>query len=503
MKGCTSRNTNFLLKAPGDDRILKAILRNVISGSEACYAREQAVLNQSNGHSVHVGAAGLSSDCADGPGDGGAVVVDGTCLDRLSPDTYMFAGRHIVAELYGVNPDLLNDETFMTEILKHAVRLGSAELCDITAKKFTPAGVTVLALLAESHASCHTYPELGSMFVDVFTCGKCDPRVIVAHLIQQFQPTEVMADEIVRGRWQPAYFERPAPDTSAESAQVILREPLAEGVERLWTVKEVVCEAQTAHQRVLIGRTAHGVSLFCNEERQSSELSQQIYHEGQFYPGALLAQSLDRVLVIGSSEGVVCQLAAQHGAREVIHVDIDAECVRLCAEHLPFGYTPQEFASALRKEGVIKLIAEDGFDYVARSLNDGSRFDLIIMDLPDEQLDCAAQQNRLYTTAFLEKVRAILAPGGAFITQAGSCTYWRNYTLRDAWTRMNSVFETAVFYEMDEHDWAWIVGLNRICERPALDMQIKLAAMRPQPAFIDDLAIARSTILPISLRLNL
>ena len=35
---------------------------------------------------------------------------------------------------------------------------------------YTASG-TVLALLAESHASLHTYPESGDIFVDVFTCG--------------------------------------------------------------------------------------------------------------------------------------------------------------------------------------------------------------------------------------------------------------------------------------------------------------------------------------------
>ena len=47
-------------------------------------------------------------------------------------------------------------------------------------KQFEPQGVTVLALLSESHASIHSYPERGSVFIDVFTCGKrADPELAV------------------------------------------------------------------------------------------------------------------------------------------------------------------------------------------------------------------------------------------------------------------------------------------------------------------------------------
>lgn len=36
---------------------------------------------------------------------------------------------------------------------------------------FKPNGMTAIALLSESHASIHTYPEHKVVFVDLFTCG--------------------------------------------------------------------------------------------------------------------------------------------------------------------------------------------------------------------------------------------------------------------------------------------------------------------------------------------
>jgi S-adenosylmethionine decarboxylase len=65
---------------------------------------------------------------------------------------------------------------------------------------FSPAGVTVLALLAESHASLHTFPEAKTAFWDCFTCGEaCDPRRSVDVLCAALRPAEVCEDLLVRG----------------------------------------------------------------------------------------------------------------------------------------------------------------------------------------------------------------------------------------------------------------------------------------------------------------
>ena len=207
--------------------------------------------------------------------------------------------------------------------------------------------------------------------------------------------------------------------------------------------------------------------------------------------------------MIGSSEGVVSAMAVANGATEVVHVDIDLDCVRMCASHLPYGYSEDDVEAALQGNGVIKLIAQDGFSYVQQCLQTGEKFDVIVMDLPDEQSTCSAQQNRLYEEIFIQDISGLLTTGGAFITQAGNCAYWRNHSLKKAWKRMNDVFETTVFYELDEHDWAWIVGLNSTCEDPPAKMKIRLQSIPVAPTFIDNLTIERGTVPPISIRLDL
>lgn len=112
----------------------------------------------------------------------------------------LFTGQHVLAELEGVDPYLLDNEQFLRETLYSALVRSDATVCQVIAKQFEPQGVTVLALLSESHASLHTYPEDGSVFVDVFTCGhKAQPELAVSLLAEALQPSSVQTQTIRRG----------------------------------------------------------------------------------------------------------------------------------------------------------------------------------------------------------------------------------------------------------------------------------------------------------------
>src|ERR1044072_6987515 len=96
----------------------------------------------------------------------------------MSTEVGRFAGRHVLAEFHGVPAGVLDDVAGLRHALEHALRAAGATVCQVIAQRFVPQGVTVLALLSESHASVHTYPEVGSLFVDVFTCGdQADPEL--------------------------------------------------------------------------------------------------------------------------------------------------------------------------------------------------------------------------------------------------------------------------------------------------------------------------------------
>ena len=84
---------------------------------------------------------------------------------------YPAQGRHLLLRLSGCSFALLNDEEQMSKLAYAAATATGATVLELISRKFIPQGVTVLTLLAESHASLHTYPESGMLFWDCFTCG--------------------------------------------------------------------------------------------------------------------------------------------------------------------------------------------------------------------------------------------------------------------------------------------------------------------------------------------
>ena len=87
----------------------------------------------------------------------------------------MAAGTHLLLELNGCPHDLLNDAAVVMQALRAAADAAGATWLGEVSHSFEPVGVTAVGLLAQSHISIHTWPELGFAAVDVFTCG--DPSM--------------------------------------------------------------------------------------------------------------------------------------------------------------------------------------------------------------------------------------------------------------------------------------------------------------------------------------
>lgn len=289
---------------------------------------------------------------------------------------------------------------------------------------------------------------------------------------------------------------------SATEQRLSLVEPLGPGLNRVWELSEVLVDFVTPYQHLVIGRTSQGVSLFCDGERQSTEASQLVYHEALFVPALLLADRVDRVLVIGSSEGVVSELAAAAGALRVDHVDVDAAAVRACAEHLPYGYRTAALENAEAGAGVIRMHYADGWDFVAEATTRGTEYDIVVIDLPDEQPGGEAQHNRLYGTEFLSGCAGLLAPGGVVCSQAGCPTLWRNETLRRSWRRFHESFDEVVYFGSDEHEWAFLSGRKDPLGDPVTAMTARLPAARYRPACLDADALRSGSVPPYSIRVS-
>jgi S-adenosylmethionine decarboxylase len=109
-------------------------------------------------------------------------------------------GRHILAELYGCEFDVLNDIKKVESIMVNAALEAGAEIREFVFHKFSPQGVSGVVVISESHLAIHTWPELGYAAVDVFTCGdRVDPWDACNYLSESFCAAQISAQEIERG----------------------------------------------------------------------------------------------------------------------------------------------------------------------------------------------------------------------------------------------------------------------------------------------------------------
>ena len=86
-------------------------------------------------------------------------------------------GEHITLDIIGANHEY--DPTFFEKLIYKISKAANVTVLQISKYKFKPQGFTILALLAESHISFHTFPEKGIISFDFFTCGKVNPSIAI------------------------------------------------------------------------------------------------------------------------------------------------------------------------------------------------------------------------------------------------------------------------------------------------------------------------------------
>lgn len=107
-------------------------------------------------------------------------------------------GQHLIVELWDCQH--LDSPEIIRKALEEAVEACQGTLLDMKIHSFSPQGVTGFALIAESHISVHTWPELGYAAVDVFTCGdRIDPEAAIKSFKKYFQPAHIQLMQIIRG----------------------------------------------------------------------------------------------------------------------------------------------------------------------------------------------------------------------------------------------------------------------------------------------------------------
>jgi S-adenosylmethionine decarboxylase len=107
-------------------------------------------------------------------------------------------GKHLLLEVYDVEFNLLNDAISIQEAMERGIQRAKMTILNTFTHCFLPQGCTIVIALAESHVSCHTWPENGCIAIDVYTCGEKNPKIIAIELLKYLNSDNYSLREVYR-----------------------------------------------------------------------------------------------------------------------------------------------------------------------------------------------------------------------------------------------------------------------------------------------------------------
>lgn len=121
-------------------------------------------------------------------------------MTQTNESTVFNLGRHLLAEFYDCDPNVLNNPSLIEEVMCDAAIKCGATIVQKNFHMFNPYGVSGVVIIAESHLAIHTWPEFGYAAVDLFTCGDtCNPEVAYEYLREKFHSGSAFYSELTRG----------------------------------------------------------------------------------------------------------------------------------------------------------------------------------------------------------------------------------------------------------------------------------------------------------------
>lgn len=95
--------------------------------------------------------------------------------------------------LAGIPPNGVSD------ILVNALTNAGATVVQIASHHFPGTGLTTVLILAESHAVLHSWPETGTVHLDIFSCSAgLDSRAAIDEMVRAFGASSVSIQEVPR-----------------------------------------------------------------------------------------------------------------------------------------------------------------------------------------------------------------------------------------------------------------------------------------------------------------
>ncbi len=108
-------------------------------------------------------------------------------------------GSHLLIDFWDVQN--ITDIDLIKDVMLQAAAACDAKILEVKLHEFgSNFGITGVAILAESHITIHTWPEINYVALDIFLCGLRDPKKSLPIFRSAFKPQQEKITEIERGK---------------------------------------------------------------------------------------------------------------------------------------------------------------------------------------------------------------------------------------------------------------------------------------------------------------
>ncbi len=308
-------------------------------------------------------------------------------------------GTQHIAEFIGCTPDKLNDELLLKQILTDSINESGLHYVDIISHKFSPVGVTVLAIISESHVGIHTYPEAGQISLDIFTCSDSVKQLKLLDILRdRFNPDTVRVAEVIRGN----------PIEYNDSEWII--SATGYGFEVRYHIKEKVFSGKSEFQKInIIENENFGRMLFLDNDLQAATRDVELYNSALVSPVSS-KEKINSALVLGGGDGGVLNRLLKLGAKNVTLVEIDKEVIELS----------QKYLSCICEDAFNNPATELVYKNAIEFIKEDNSYDVIISDLTMNPGAFTNQPHNIFLDELFTMVASRLTDDGIFSLQIGS-----------------------------------------------------------------------------------
>jgi S-adenosylmethionine decarboxylase len=117
--------------------------------------------------------------------------------------------QHVMLDLYGCSPSLLENEAFLRDVLDRypphigMQKVGPVELRYIETNNPLDDGFSGFVIIATSHVSLHAWAPYRMVNMDIFSCEDFDVAEVVAFARELFQTSDVEVHVVHRATRSP------------------------------------------------------------------------------------------------------------------------------------------------------------------------------------------------------------------------------------------------------------------------------------------------------------